>query len=137
MIRALTEAAGRGVRVVILLPGAIDNNIVRHASRSKLGELLKAGIEIHEYKAALLHAKTMTIDAVWATVGSTNLDPRSFGLNEELNLVVYDREVAERLDTIFAEDLTHSRKIDYEQWRSRGVVDRLLELFSLPARGQL
>jgi cardiolipin synthase len=137
MIRALTEAAGRGVRVVILLPGAIDNNIVRHASRSKLGELLKAGIEVYEYKAALLHAKTMTIDAVWATVGSTNLDPRSFGLNEELNLVVYDREVAERLDTIFAEDLTYSRKIDYEQWRSRGVVDRLLELLSLPARGQL
>lgn len=137
MIRALTEAAGRGVRVAILLPGAIDNNIVQHASRSKLGDLLKAGIEVHEYRPGLLHAKTMTIDAVWATVGSTNLDPRSFGLNEELNLVMYDREVAERLEKIFVEDLTYSRKIDYERWRSRGPVDRLLELLTLPARDQL
>ena len=137
MTRVLTEAARRGVRVVVLLPGAIDNNIVRHASRSKFGELLRAGIEIYEYQAGLLHAKTMTIDGVWATIGSTNLDSRSFALNEELNAVVYDKAVAGQLEKVFVEDLTYSRRIDYERWQRRGVVDRLLELLSLPIREQL
>jgi cardiolipin synthase A/B len=137
MIRVLSEAPHRGVRVAVLLPGAIDNNIVRQASRSKFGELLKAGIEVYEYQAGLLHAKTMTIDGIWATIGSTNLDSRSFALNEELNLVVYDREVASHLEKIFADDLAYSRRIRYRQWRGRGLVDRLLELLSLPVREQL
>jgi cardiolipin synthase len=111
MTRALTEAPKRGVRVVLLLPGAIDNNIVRQASRAKFGELLEAGVEVYEYQAGLLHAKTMMIDGVWATIGSTNLDSRSFALNEELNLVVYDRDVVGRLEKVFADDLAHSRKI--------------------------
>ena len=76
MTQALIDAPGRGVRVVVLLPGAIDNNIVRQASRSKFGELLKAGVEIYEYQAGLLHAKVMTVDGIWATIGSTNLDSR-------------------------------------------------------------
>ena len=137
MIRALTEARARGVRIVVLLPGAIDNNIVRHASRAKFGELLEAGIEIHEYQAGLLHAKTMIVDGVWATIGSTNLDSRSFSLNEELNLVVYSTAVAGQLEQVFADDLTYSRKIDHEQWRRRGLFDQLLELLSLPIREEL
>ena len=137
MIRALTEARARGVRIVVLLPGAIDNNIVRHASRARFGELLEAGIEIHEYQAGLLHAKTMIIDGTWATIGSTNLDSRSFSRNDELNLVVYSADVAGELEKVFAEDLTYSRKIDYEQWRRRGPFDRLLELLSLPIREEL
>jgi len=75
MTRALIEAPGRGVRVVVLLPGAIDNNIVRQASRSKLGELLKAGIEIYEYQAGLLHAKVMTVDGIGATRSSRRARP--------------------------------------------------------------
>jgi cardiolipin synthase len=137
MTRALTEASQRGVRVVVLLPGAIDNNIVRQASRSKFGTLLEAGIEIYEYQMGLLHAKTMTVDGIWATIGSTNLDTRSFALNEEVNAVVYHDEVVGQLEKIFADDLTYSRKIDLERWRSRGVVDRLLEMLSLPVRPQL
>jgi cardiolipin synthase len=137
MVRALTEAPTRGVRVVVLLPGAIDNNIVRHASRSKFGDLLKAGIEIYEYQAGLLHAKTMTVDGIWATIGSTNLDTRSFALNEELNAVVYDKDVVGKLEKIFADDLTYSRRIGYSQWRGRGFFNRLLELLSLPVREQM
>jgi cardiolipin synthase A/B len=137
MIRVLTEAPKRGVRVVALLPGAIDNNIVRHASRAKFGELIEAGIEIYEYQAGLLHAKTMTIDGIWATIGSTNLDSRSFALNEELNAVVYDKEVVSRLEKIFADDLAYARKVHHRRWRGRGLVDRLLELLSLPVREQL
>jgi cardiolipin synthase len=137
MTRVLTEAPRRGVRVVVLLPGAIDNNIVRHASRSQFGALLEAGVEIYEYQAGLLHAKTMTVDGIWATIGSTNLDTRSFALNEELNAVLYNTELAGRLEQIFADDLTYSRKIDHAEWRGRGVFNQLLELLSLPVRQQL
>jgi cardiolipin synthase A/B len=137
MTRALTEASQRGVRVVVLLPGAIDNRIVRQASRSRFGPLLEAGIEIYEYQAGLLHAKTMTVDGIWATIGSTNLDTRSFALNEEVNAVIYHNEVVGQLEKIFNEDLTYARKIDLERWRSRGFVDHLLEILSLPVRSQL
>jgi cardiolipin synthase A/B len=136
MTRALTEAARRGVRVVILLPGAIDNYIVRQASRSHFGTLLEAGIEVHEYQAGWLHAKTMTVDGIWATVGSTNLDTRSFALNDEVNVVIYHNAVVGQLEKIFADDLTYSRKVDLQQWRSRGFVDHLLEILSLPVRGE-
>ena len=136
MTRALTEAAGRGVRVVLLLPGAIDNYIVRQASRSRFGPLLEAGIEIYEYQAGWLHAKTMTVDGIWATLGSTNLDTRSFALNDKVNVVIYHNEVVGQLERIFADDLTYSRKVDLQRWRSRGFVDRMLELLSLPVRGE-
>jgi cardiolipin synthase len=137
MTRALTEAAERGVRVVVLLPGAIDNNIVRQASRSQFGSLLEAGIEIYEYQAGLLHAKTMTVDGIWATIGSTNLDTRSFALNDEVNAVVYHNEVVGQLEKVFADDLTYSKRIDLEEWRNRGFLDHLLEILSLPIRPQL
>src|SRR5689334_18168436 len=137
MTRALIEAAGRGVRVIALLPGAIDNNIVRHASRSKFGELLKAGIEVYEYQPGLLHAKVMIVDGIWATIGSTNLDSRSFALNEELNAVVYHTAVVAHLEDIFAEDPQYSRKIEYERWRGRGFVNQALEVLSRPIREQL
>jgi cardiolipin synthase len=79
----------------------------------------------------------MVNDSVWATVGSTNLDRRSFELNEELNLVVYDGDIARRLERVFVDDLERSRPVTYEQWKSRGVVSRFLEILSLPVRGQL
>ena len=137
MIRTLIEASERGVRIVVLLPGAIDNNIVRHASRAHFGPLLEAGIEIYEYQAGLLHAKTMIVDGIWATIGSTNLDPRSFTLNDELNAVVYHNQVVSQLEKIFADDLTYSRRLSLEQWRNRAGHNHLLELLSLPVRSQL
>ena len=137
MIETLIQARERGVRVVLILPGAIDHNLVRQASRAQLGRLLKAGIKIYEYKAALLHAKTMVIDSMWATVGSTNLDRRSFELNEELNLVVYDGEIARRLEQVFVADLEQSREVTYQQWAHRGIFSRFLEILSIPVRDQL
>lgn len=137
MIETLLQARRRGVRVVLLLPGAIDHNLVRQASRSQLGRLLQEGIQIYEYRAALLHSKTMVIDSTWATVGSTNLDRRSFELNEELNLIVYNTDIAHRLERIFVEDLKQSREVTLAQWKDRGVLSRLLEMLSLPVRGQL
>jgi cardiolipin synthase A/B len=80
MIQALLNAAARGVRVTVLVPGKIDHQITYRASRSNYGRMLLGGIQIFEYIAALMHAKTMVIDGVWATVGSTNFDNRSFAL---------------------------------------------------------
>jgi len=79
----------------------------------------------------------MTVDGIWATIGSTNLDTRSFTLNDEVNAVIYHNEAVGQLEKIFAEDLTYSRKVDLEQWRSRGFVDRRLEALSFPVRGEL
>jgi cardiolipin synthase len=137
MAQALMAAVRRGVRVVVLVPGMIDHNIVRGASRGQFGGMLKAGIEIHEYRAALLHAKTMVIDGVWSTIGSTNLDNRSFALNDELNVVIYNAAVAKRLEGVFLEDLTYARKVEYREWRSRGLRERLLELLAHPIRDLL
>jgi cardiolipin synthase len=134
---ALRAAVGRGVRVVVLVPGSIDHNLVRQASRGKFGKMLKAGVEIYEYRPALLHAKTMVVDGVWATVGSTNLDNRSFALNDELNLVVYDPGVARRLEKVFADDVALSKKVDYRGWRRRSLIDRTMEIFSAPFQGLL
>jgi cardiolipin synthase len=137
MIVTLMDAARRGVRVVLLIPGAIDHNLVRQASRSEFGRLLKSGVLIYEYRPALLHAKTMVIDGVWATVGSTNLDNRSFALNEELNVAVYDAGVAQRLESVFTQDLANSRPVTYKDWSRRGLRSRFLEFIALPLREQM
>jgi cardiolipin synthase len=76
----------------------------------------------------------MVVDGIWATIGSTNFDNRSFALNEELNLTVYDRGFAHRLDEIFANDLKHAKKITYQEWDSRGFKEKFFELFSFPIR---
>jgi cardiolipin synthase A/B len=137
MLSTLLQVRQRGVRVVLLLPGATDHNLVRQASRSELGRLLQAGVKVYEYRAALLHAKTMVIDSIWATVGSTNLDRRSFELNEELNLVVYNPDIARRLEGVFEADLRGSREVTYEAWKNRGILSRFLEALSLPFRDQM
>lgn len=137
MTEVLVAAVRRGCRVVVLVPGVVDHDIVREASRAKYGRLLRAGVEIYEYEAALLHAKTMVIDSAWATVGSANLDNRSFALNRELNLVIYSPAVARRMQEVFGEDLRYGRPVDYERWRHRSLWQRFLELLVLPIRDQL
>jgi cardiolipin synthase len=139
--RPLTEAfiaaARRGVRVIVLVPGVIDHALVREAGRRNFGELLQAGIEIHEYQPALLHSKTMVVDGVWATVGSTNLDHRSFALNDELNVAVYDAGFAAALEGAFAADVAMSKRVTYEAWRSRGLMARIYELIAIPIKDLL
>jgi cardiolipin synthase len=137
IIEALLNAVKRGVQVIVLVPAKIDHPITYRASRSTYGRLLLGGIQIHEYLPALLHAKTMVVDDIWATIGSTNIDNRSFALNEELNVTVYDATLARRLEQIFYADLKHSRKVSYEEWRSRGLLERFYELFAFPIKEQL
>jgi cardiolipin synthase len=134
---ALIAARRRGVRVMVLVPGMIDHNIVRQASRRQFGTMLRAGMEIYEYMPALLHSKTMVIDGVWATIGSTNLDNRSFAVNDELNVIVYNREFAQRLERIFLDDIALSRNVTLTAWKSRGIRAKLLETLALPIRDLL
>jgi cardiolipin synthase A/B len=137
MIETLVQAAQRGVRISFLVPGVTDHPLVRHAGRRQFGRLLEAGIEIHEYTAAMLHAKTIIIDGTWATIGSTNLDYRSFRLNDELNIVAYDADFAARLDRVFEEDLHYAQRIDLEAWRDRSVRGRLFEILAIPIESNL
>ncbi|HEX6211312.1 MAG TPA: phospholipase D-like domain-containing protein [Methylomirabilota bacterium] len=134
---AVIRTVRRGVRVAVLVPAVIDHNIVRQASRAQFGELLEAGVEIYEYTPALLHAKTMVIDGVWATIGSTNLDNLSFAVNDELNLFFYDRGVARQLERVFLDDVQISRRVTYTAWKNRGLGARLLEVLALPIRNLL
>jgi cardiolipin synthase A/B len=136
MTEVLLERVRAGVTVEVLVPGAIDHQLVRQASRATWGDLLSGGVRFYEYKPALLHSKTMVIDGVWSTVGSTNLDNRSFALNEELNVITYDRGVAQRLEEAFAADLAHSEPVTIERWKRRGLRARLVELFVIPLRDQ-
>ena len=134
---AILDRVRRGITVEVLVPGTIDHRFVREASRATWGPLLQAGVRMYEYRPALLHSKTIVIDGAWATVGSTNLDNRSFAMNEELNVVVYDRGVARRFEEIFADDLRRSRPITYEDWKHRGLRARLFELLVAPIRDLL
>jgi cardiolipin synthase len=135
--QALLQARARGVRIVLLLPGPIDHDIVEAASRAGFGRLLEAGVEIYEYQAGLLHAKTMAIDGAWAMVGSANMDNRSLALNDEISVVAYDRDVAGRLESVFEDDLSHSRLIDARQWQARSFWKRFWEFLSSPIQKEL
>src|SRR5262249_41379603 len=116
---ALLGALGRGVRVRVLTPGKIDHNLVREASRRHFGPLLERGIEIDEDQAAAPHAKTMVVDGQWATVGSTNFDNRSFALNGELTIALYDPPLALQLSGVFEEDLARAHRLTLEAWQHR------------------
>lgn len=137
MQEALLDAVKRGVSVVVLTPGKIDHKLVYWASRRGFEPLLLGGIQIYEYQAALMHAKTMVVDGIWAHVGTTNLDNRSFALNEEINLIAYDHAVAGELEKAFADDLKYSKKLTYEAWKARPWREKFLELFTIPLKEQL
>lgn len=125
---ALVAALRRGVKIQILLPGPhTDAEIVQQASRAKWGELLKNGAEIHLYQPTMFHCKVLVVDGLWTSVGSTNFDNRSFRLNDEANLNIYDAEVAARQIALFHEDLKKSRRVTYEEWEARPWREKLFE----------
>jgi cardiolipin synthase len=127
-VRTLVAAAKRGVRVQLIVPGPqTDSPLVRRASRSTWGELLRAGVEFYEYQPTFFHCKVMVVDDLWVSVGSTNFDSRSFSVNDEANLNVYDREFAAAQARIFEEDLKRSRRVSLEEWQSRPWTEKLWE----------
>ncbi|MGB9129264.1 MAG: cardiolipin synthase [Thiobacillus sp.] len=130
LLDALEAAARRGVDVNLILPSQTDSWLVFHAGRNYYDRLLRAGVKIHERQGVILHSKTALIDGVWATVGSTNLDWRSFLHNYELNAVVLGPEFGKQVQTMFDRDLTASETITLEQWRRRPLDLRFKEWFA-------
>jgi len=127
LLAALKAAAARGVDVRIVVPGSTDSALVFHAGRSYYDELLEAGAKIFERHDALMHAKTAVIDGVWSTVGSTNLDWRSFLHNHEVNAVVLGTEFGDLMRAAFKRDVAQSEQITLEEWRDRSIAVRLKE----------
>jgi cardiolipin synthase len=127
-LRTLVDAVKRGVKVQIITPGGhTDAGSVRRASRARWGALLEAGAEIYEYQPTMYHCKVMIVDALLVSVGSTNFDNRSFQLNDEANLNIYDADFAARQIDIFEEDRARSRRISLREWQQRPRTDKLRE----------
>jgi len=127
MLDDLEAAARRGVDVRVLVPGISDHSVVVDASRAYYEELLEAGVRIYERSDAVVHAKTAAIDGVWSTVGSSNLNYRSFVLDDEANAVVVSRHLGRQMERLYRLDLAHAREIDPEHWRSRSLGERVLQ----------
>ncbi len=127
LMEALTAAARRGVTVTVILPSQSDFGLVFNAGRSRYETLLEAGVRIYERREALLHAKTVFIDGVWSTIGSTNIDPLSFVHNDEANAVVLGFDFAGQMQAMFERDIAQSKLITLEEWRHRSVRDHLME----------
>ncbi len=129
---ALTDAAGRGVDVKVMVPGShIDVHAVRMASRSDFGELLTGGVRIFEYQPTMIHSKTLVVDGVFATIGSINFDALSMSKNAEVSLLVYDRGFAAEMEAMFERDLGRCKEVTYDAWKHRGASARIAETFSL------
>jgi cardiolipin synthase len=129
-VRALTGAARRGVDVRLILPARTDAGLLKYAARQRYARLMRAGVRIHEYRPAVLHAKTAVIDGVWSTVGSANLDYRSFFHNDEANAFLICADFAAGMEAMFEQDLPHCAPIDPQVWKQRGWRERLLEAFA-------
>ena len=135
---ALVEARQRGVEVEIIVPGArTDAPPVRHASRAKWGELLRAGVRIYEFQPSMYHCKYMVVDDIWVTVGSANFDNRSFSLNDECNMNVYSPRFARDVVTMFETDKQRAHQATYEEWKGRSLYKRFLEVLTAPFRSFL
>ena len=127
---ALVAAMKRGVKVRLILPGGkIDSKLVRSASRARWGDILRAGAEIYEFQPTMFHCKVLVVDGLWVSVGSTNFDERSFRLNDEANLNVYNREFAAEQEAIFEQDLKRARRITLQEWQDRPLREKAWEHF--------
>ena len=138
IVKALIAARQRGVRVRIVLPGPhIDSETVRIASKAEWGPLLQAGVTIHVYQPTMLHVKLLVVDGEMVSVGSTNFDIRSFQLNDEASLNLYDRAFAEAMTASFEQDMRQAIPYTYDMWRKRPWKERMIEKIVLPIKSQL
>ena len=137
-IQTLVEAARRGVKVRVILPsGHIDSEVVRKASRASWGPMLEAGIEIAEFQPTMFHVKSMVVDGVFSSVGSTNFDNRSFRLNDEANLNVLNADFGATQQRVFDQDWAKARRITLAEWQNRPWREKLLEQMATLLRSQL
>jgi cardiolipin synthase len=130
--KALMDAARRGVSVRMVLPSYSDFSGVFYAGRAHYDELLRAGVKIYELESAFLHSKSIVVDGVWSSIGSTNFDWRSFVHNNEISVCVIGEQFAAAMDRTFAADLADSREVTLAAWKKRGFRERLKEMMWLP-----
>jgi cardiolipin synthase len=135
---ALVDAAKRGVDVQVIVPGHVnDVPATKAGGRSSFGDLRRGGVKMFEFQPTMFHPKTMVVDGLFATVGSTNFDNRSFRLNDEINLTMYDPAVAARMEELFRKDQARSRRYTLADYQRRSWKDRLFEWSVLPFRSEL
>jgi cardiolipin synthase A/B len=138
MAGELVKAQKRGVRVRVLVPDKhTDSQVVRIVSKREWGGLLASGVEIYQYEPTMQHTKMLIFDRFMVSVGSTNFDTRSFELNDEASLNVYNRDFAAQMTAVFEKDLQKSRSYSLEEWRRRSWSERAAEVALLPIRAQL
>ena len=136
--KALIAARHRGVRIRVIVPGKnTDSDAARFASKAGWGPLLLAGMEIYEYEPTMFHNKMLIVDGELVSVGSTNFDLRSFRLNDEASLNIYDRDFAQRMTAVFESDLKPTKRYTYQTWKKRPLKEKLFETFILPLKSQL
>ncbi len=126
--RALSAAARRGIDVQIVVPSISDSSSAVAAGRAKYGDLLEAGVRIHERQEKVLHAKTAVVDGAWSAIGSSNLDWRSTVWNNEIDAIIIDTPFGARMEALFQDDVQHSKTITLDAWRHRGIGERVQEL---------
>ena len=138
-LRAIDHARSRGVNIYIMVPSvaATDNAIVQHASHHRFGHLLERGVRIWEYDRTLLHQKIVIVDGIWSSVGSTNFDARSFEINDEVNVGIYDPAIAQQLRAAFFEDMKHARERKLGEWKDRPLWHKFKDALAYVAHEQL
>jgi cardiolipin synthase len=134
MVRALLAAARRGVDVRVLVPAASNHVVTDWLSRGFYTTLLHGGVTIWRFENAMIHAKTMTIDGRWSTIGTANIDRLSLTGNYEVNVELFDRGVAEHLERVFATDLSNATQLTPAEWARRGVLAKFTERLLSPLR---
>nr|WP_321465915.1 phospholipase D-like domain-containing protein [uncultured Desulfobulbus sp.] len=132
VVRSLLRAVRRGVRIQIILPSISDVPVVKIVGRAYLKPLLEAGVEIYERQDTILHAKVMSVDRRWVTLGSANLDLRSFHRNFEINVIIASQPFGHQIDALFAEELAKSRRIGLQEYAGRRWLERFCEWILAP-----
>ncbi len=137
-IKSLVQAAERGVKVQVIVPGKhLDSALVKAASPALWGDLLRAGVEIHRYQPTMFHCKVMIVDDAFTSLGSTNFDNRSFQLDDEINVNVFGRRFAAEQARIFADDLERAKQFTYEDWQNRPWRQKAVNWIMRPFRREL
>ncbi len=134
LVRALLGAARRGVDVRVLVPAASNHVVTDWLSRGFYAALLGGGVTIWRFENAMIHAKTMTIDGQWSTIGTANIDRLSLTGNYEVNVELFDPGLAEHLERVFATDLTNAARLTLAEWERRGTLAKLTERLLAPLR---
>ena len=130
-LRDLKDAARRGVDVRLMLPGESDSQMALAVGRSDYGGLLRAGVKIFELQDGVLHSKTVVIDSVWSTIGSSNFDHRSILFNDEVDAIVLGRDTAHQLETLFeSTEATLAKPVSLARWEDRPIFERIREVYS-------